>query len=96
MLLEIPLDDRQHNQHQQKLIYSSRRTDDFRSILYFQLLGGGDELPATLKRVHLEIMLAGWRFRRVFSAVPFLTYSFAWDRKNVLGQPEYGLVDAHG
>ncbi|MPC77406.1 Teneurin-m [Portunus trituberculatus] len=53
-----------------------------------------DHIPATLRRVHLRIVLEGTLFTRVFEADPNIKFTYAWDRYNVYRQRVHGVTVA--
>ncbi|MFL6198246.1 MAG: hypothetical protein ACJ76J_03635, partial [Thermoanaerobaculia bacterium] len=54
----------------------------------------GASVPASLKRIEVEIRIAGRRFTETFPAAPDLDYSFAWDGKDAYGRTIQGRVVA--
>jgi RHS repeat-associated protein len=47
---------------------------------------GKETLPASLKRIDLEVRVAGQTFRKSFPAEPNQSYTFAWDGKDAYGR----------
>lgn len=74
------------------MVYDSSFAVGRQSTLLLQLLE--DKVPSELRLVHLIINVAGNHFRTVFSALPNLTYTYAWDHKNIYTQTINGLVNA--
>jgi RHS repeat-associated protein len=50
----------------------------------------GERVPATLKRVDLEISVAGYQLRQSFGRTPNQTYTFEWDGRDGYGRPVLG------
>lgn len=90
--LDIPFEAK----NQLKLVYSSKRAKSHRTSIHLLLLYIEKIPTKKLKRVHLDIKIAGQRFRKYFYPAPMLSHTFYWDRKNAFGQPEYGFIDAYG
>lgn len=55
----------------------------------------GDTIPASLKKVKLEIMVAGQKFIQEFPALPNQTYEFVWDGLDAYGRRVAGSFLAH-
>ncbi len=50
----------------------------------------GESIPASLKRIELEITVAGRKFTETFPALPYQNYVFTWDGENAYGQEVQG------
>jgi len=50
----------------------------------------GVSVPAGLRRIELEILVAGRRFTRTFPATPNQQYTFTWDGKDAYGRDRRG------
>ncbi|XP_063885071.1 teneurin-m-like isoform X4 [Scylla paramamosain] len=74
------------------LVYHSSRANGYESTIRMQLTP--DHIPATLRRVHLRIVLEGTLFTRVFEADPNIKFTYAWDRYNVYRQRVHGVTVA--
>ncbi|VDN26313.1 unnamed protein product [Gongylonema pulchrum] len=74
------------------LVYDSSYADGYRSTLLIELLPS--KVPQSLRLVHLSVNVAGNHFRTVLSAMPNLTYTYAWEQTNVYIQRVSGLVNA--
>ncbi|MBP7276394.1 MAG: hypothetical protein KBA51_09355, partial [Kiritimatiellae bacterium] len=72
------------------LIYRSDRVPGRKDqyTLNFPILGA--EIPQDLKRVDVEIEVAGREFLRSLDPEPNLTYTFTWDGTDAYGRPVYG------
>jgi RHS repeat-associated protein len=46
----------------------------------------GESIPPPLKRIELEIQVAGRKFKERFPAEPNQTYTFVWDRRDAYGR----------
>lgn len=57
------------------------RAKGYKSTIRLQLTP--ENIPPTLRRVHLRIVLEGTLFTRVFEADPNLKFTYAWDRRDV-------------
>ncbi|XP_045622764.2 teneurin-m isoform X2 [Procambarus clarkii] len=74
------------------LVYHSSRANGYESTIRMQLTP--DHIPATLRRIHLRIVLEGTLFTRVFEADPNIKFTYAWDRLNVYRQRVHGVTVA--
>ncbi|XP_069961217.1 teneurin-m-like isoform X2 [Cherax quadricarinatus] len=74
------------------LVYHSSRANGYESTIRMQLTP--DHIPATLRRIHLRIVLEGTLFTRVFEADPNIKFTYAWDRLNVYRQRVLGVTVA--
>jgi len=75
---DLPLPGTDFNLH-----YASNRVDDF--LYRFVLPASGDTVPASLKRIIVEIKVAGRTFRQEFPASPNQSAEFVWDGRDALG-----------
>ena len=66
------------------LHYQSTRALGRRPVIEIPL--SGSSIPASLKRIELQIAIAGRRFIFHFNPAPNLTYNFIWDRRDVYGR----------
>jgi len=71
-----------------RLHYSSRRMAD--RIWSIEIPLTDEEVPVPLKRVELEIDVAGALFTTNFPATPNQSYEFKWDRLDALGRELLG------
>lgn len=80
------------------LVYISSRANEFMSTISIQLTpSGGQEmkqLPQELKLIHLKIIIEGNLFEQVFEAQLNLSFTYAWNRRNVYRQKSFGLSTA--
>lgn len=53
----------------------------------------GLDVPDSLKRIELDISIAGRKYHEIFSATAALNYSFIWDRKDAYGRLAQGWHD---
>ncbi|XP_071540810.1 teneurin-m-like [Panulirus ornatus] len=74
------------------LVYHSSRANGYESTIRMQLTP--DHIPATLRRIHLRIVLEGTLFTRVFEADPNIKFTYAWNRFNVYRQRVHGVTVA--
>ena len=58
------------------------------------LVSGATPLPAGLKRIELEISVAGQHLAQTFPAAPNQIYTFTWDGKDAFGRSLYGAQPA--
>ncbi len=54
----------------------------------------GESIPPPLKRIELEIRVAGRKFVETFPAEPNQTYTFVWDRQDAYGRILQGIHPA--
>jgi teneurin len=74
------------------LVYHSSRAAGYLSTIKLQLTP--DNIPATLKLIHLRITIEGILFERVFEADPGIKFTYAWNRLNIYRQRVYGVTTA--
>lgn len=55
-----------------------------------------DQIPKSLRLIHLRISIEGILFEKVFEADPGLKFTYAWNRRNVYRQRVYGVTTATG
>jgi RHS repeat-associated protein len=51
----------------------------------------GSTVPASLRRIQLEILVAGRRIQRAFPAAPNQRHTFVWDARDTYGRPLQGV-----
>jgi hypothetical protein len=51
-------------------------------------------IPETLRLVHLRVVIEGSVYEKTFEADPHLSYTFAWNKRNVYKQKVYGVATA--
>uniref|UniRef100_A0A1I7U3F3 Teneurin-1 n=1 Tax=Caenorhabditis tropicalis TaxID=1561998 RepID=A0A1I7U3F3_9PELO len=73
-----------------RLVYDSSRSPAAPSTMLIGLLD--DQIDKDLRKVHLNIRIAGRSFERTLAPETNLTYVFAWDKMNAYRQSESGLV----
>lgn len=81
------------------LIYISSRANEFMSTINLQLTPASNEqtqfkLPQELKLIHLKIVIEGKLFEQLFEPQTNLSFTYAWDRRNVYRQKSFGLSTA--
>jgi hypothetical protein len=76
------------------LVYHSSEAAGYMSLVRIQMTP--DEVPRTLRLVHLRCAVEGVVLEKVFEADPNLKYTFAWNRLNAYKQKVYGIVTARG
>lgn len=81
------------------LIYISSRANEFMSTISLQLTPTEDDngefkLPQELKHVHLKIVVEGNLFEQAFEPQSNLSFTYAWNRRNVYRQKSFGLSTA--
>ncbi|NJA05139.1 PASTA domain-containing protein [Methylococcaceae bacterium WWC4] len=77
------------------LFYFSDRTPGRTSGRVVDIPLSGASVPASLKRIDLEISLGGRQFTQSFPANPNQTYQFTWDGLDAYGRPFYGTHQAN-
>ncbi|RWS11960.1 N-acetylglucosamine-1-phosphodiester alpha-N-acetylglucosaminidase-like protein, partial [Dinothrombium tinctorium] len=75
-----------------QLLYQTSGSSGYLSTINLQLTP--TEIPRSLFRVHLRIVIDGNLFTKVFEADPDIKYSYAWNKRNVYRQKVYGLTTA--
>lgn len=74
------------------LVYHSSRAAGYLSTIQLQLTP--EEIPPTLKLIHLQITIEGILFQKTFEADPIIKFTYAWNRLNVYRQRVYGVTTA--
>lgn len=74
------------------LVYHSSRASGYLSTIQLQLTP--EDIPATLKLIHLLITIEGILFQKTFEADPVIKFTYAWNRLNVYRQRVYGVTTA--
>lgn len=77
-----------------KLVYQSSSSPGYLSTI--NLLLTGTQVPASLRLVHLRIVVEGNLFSKLFEAEPQIKFTYAWNKRNVYRQKVYGLATARG
>lgn len=72
------------------LNYNSDRVPGRRTS-YTLIPISGSTVPSSLKRIELEIEIAGRKITETFSASPNQTYNFTWDGKDAYGRKIQGI-----
>ncbi|MFP4610492.1 MAG: Ig-like domain-containing protein, partial [Thiohalophilus sp.] len=72
------------------LNYRSNRVDGFESSRTIDIPISDDVIPDTLRRIELEIRIAGQVHRHSFEPKPNLSTTFVWDGKDAFGRPVPG------
>src|SRR6266540_3392491 len=72
------------------LYYGSDRVSGRTAARLLQIPLTGASVPASLKRVELEITIAGRRFAQTFLPAPNQTYTFSWDGLDAYGRDVQG------
>jgi RHS repeat-associated protein len=68
------------------LHYTSDRVQGRRAAYSIRIPLSGKSVPRRLKRIELEVSVAGQRFAEGFSPAPEQSHTFIWDGKNSLGE----------
>lgn len=71
--------------------YRSNRARGFRAATALDISLTGASFPASLKRIDLEVFVAGRHFTESFTPRPIGVHSFIWDRKDAYGRSLQGL-----
>ncbi len=72
------------------LNYRSDRVPGRLAVGTIQVPLSGDSVPESLKRIELEVLVAGRSFKETFSANPEQEYTFTWDGLDAYGRPMQG------
>ena len=75
-----------------KLVYTSNQAAGFSSTIF--LLLTRNQVPDTLRQIHVHISVEGVLHKQTLDAYPSLSYEFAWDRRNAYEQRVYGVTFA--
>lgn len=76
------------------LIYISSRANEFMSTINLQILPENSFVPQDLKLVHLKIIIEGNLFEQLLEPQANLSFTYAWNRRNVYKQKSFGLSTA--
>ncbi|WP_067560891.1 RHS repeat-associated core domain-containing protein [Halofilum ochraceum] len=76
------------------LHYSSDRAPGYRSRSFIDIPLTGDDLPASMRRVTVDIRIAGQRIRKSFQPASNLSYRFQWDGLDAYGRSVSGAARA--
>lgn len=88
------------------LVYISSRANEFMSTINIQLTPPStsannlldqqqaSKLPDDLKLIHLKIIVEGNLFEQIFEPQMNLSFTYAWNRRNVYRQKSFGLSTA--
>ncbi|XP_073995971.1 teneurin-a transmembrane protein isoform X3 [Rhodnius prolixus] len=74
------------------LIYRTSLAPGYLSKVVMRLTRS--EIPKSLIKVHVRVEIEGSVHVKVFEADPNLTYTFAWNKRNVYKQKVYGVAQA--
>jgi RHS repeat-associated protein len=72
------------------LNYRSSRTPGRRVANTFKLALSGPSVPASLRRIELEVLVAGQRLAQTFPPAPNQSYTFTWDGRDAYGRRVQG------
>jgi RHS repeat-associated protein len=73
-----------------RLSYSSQRMPGRKENLSLRIPLSGSTIPASLKRIDLEVYVAGQVYTSTFAAAPNLSTSYTWDGKDAYGRTLQG------
>lgn len=76
------------------LVYHSSRMGGYLSTIQLRLTP--DEVPPSLRFIHLKISIEGILFEKVFEAAAAIKFTYSWDRRNIYRQKVYGAATATG
>ncbi len=76
------------------LNYRSDRVPGRKTAYTVDIPLSGASVPASLRRIELEIFIAGRQFAQTFSAAPNQNHRFTWDGKDAYGRTLQGVVAA--
>ncbi|KAG8200277.1 hypothetical protein JTE90_021927 [Oedothorax gibbosus] len=74
------------------LVYHSSRMGGYLSTIQLRLTP--DEVPPSLRFIHLKISIEGILFDKTFEAAAAIKFTYSWDRRNVYRQKVYGAATA--
>ncbi|MBF0138028.1 MAG: hypothetical protein HQL65_17485, partial [Magnetococcales bacterium] len=72
------------------LHYSSERVPGRQGFRTMTIPISGVTVPAEVKRIELEVRVAGRQFKNTFAPTPNQTHLFTWDGLDAYGRPAYG------
>lgn len=78
-----------------ELHYDSSRVPDRRDAFGFDVPLSRSTIPSSVKRIELEIEIAGQRFTQSLPAAPDQTTSFTWDGRDAYGRVLQGVQTAN-
>lgn len=74
------------------LMYRSSQAAGYLSTLHMRLTGPA--IPKSLTHVHVRVEVEGSLTVKTYEADPFLSHTFAWNKRNVYKQKVYGVAHA--
>ncbi|CAK9298497.1 unnamed protein product [Gordionus sp. m RMFG-2023] len=77
-----------------KLVYSSRKSPNYKNAIYIQIFDDHQYIPDNLKFVHIKIDIQGSRHEHTLEPEANLNFIYLWDKKNIYKQTVYGLAKA--
>jgi len=75
------------------LHYASNRVQAYKTVM--DVPASGDEVPASLKKIIVNVDLAGRILEQILDPLPNQKATFIWDGLNYLGRPVSGSATAH-
>ncbi|MFH1674773.1 MAG: RHS repeat-associated core domain-containing protein [Pseudomonadota bacterium] len=75
------------------LHYASKRVEGYKTVITIPV--SGEEIPATVKRVMVNVKIAGRKWEQTFEPLPNLTMEIVWDGLNYLGDRIKDRTTAH-
>ena len=75
------------------LVYASDRTAGFKNVI--TVPASGSDVPASVKRIVVEVEIAGQKLTQTLPAFPEQVAEFVWDGLDSLGNPVFHKVTAH-
>ncbi len=76
------------------LHYTTARVPGYKEAYRLDIPLTGDSIRSSLRRVELEVTVAGRQFRQTFEPERNLTYDFEWDGKDAYGREVQGAQNA--
>ncbi|CAM1325684.1 TENM2 (predicted) [Pycnogonum litorale] len=74
------------------LLYFSSHSPGFKSTIHMRLTPA--IIPQTLRLIRLKIIVEGVIFEKKFEADANVTFTYAWNKRNIYRQKVYGLAEA--
>jgi RHS repeat-associated protein len=75
------------------LHYASNRVQGYKTVI--DVPASGDQVPASLKEIIVNVDLAGRTFKQILNPLPNQKAAFVWDGPDHLGRPVSGSATAH-
>lgn len=77
-----------------RLHYRSKRTPGHKESSSISIQVSGATVPASLRKMRVEVLIAGRKYEAAFAAAPNVAFNVPWDGKDAYGRELSGAQDA--